>query len=59
MPLQLTVGQKATRTLTVTAEYVRLYAQLSGDYNPLHLDATRTARPACGRLPAAQTEDGG
>jgi acyl dehydratase len=34
----LVVGQKARRTLTLTADHVRLYAELSGDHNPLHFD---------------------
>lgn len=32
------VGQRATRTLTVTAEHVRQYAEMTGDRNPLHFD---------------------
>ena len=31
-------GQKASRTMTVTAEHVRAYAEMTGDYNPLHFD---------------------
>lgn len=31
-------GQKATRSLTLTARHVKTYAELSGDYNPLHFD---------------------
>ncbi len=36
--MKLTVGQKATRELIVTAEMVRAYAEITGDYNPLHFD---------------------
>lgn len=32
------VGQSATRTKTFTDEDVRLFAQVSGDVNPVHLD---------------------
>ncbi len=32
------VGQKATRSLTLGEEEVRTYAELTGDYNPLHFD---------------------
>jgi acyl dehydratase len=32
------VGQTAERSLTVTAEHVRTFAELTGDYNPLHFD---------------------
>jgi acyl dehydratase len=34
----LTVGQKARRSLTLTPDHVSLYAELSGDRNPLHFD---------------------
>jgi acyl dehydratase len=36
--MSLTVGQKAQRSATLTAEHVRLYSQITGDYNPLHVD---------------------
>ena len=32
------VGQKTSRTLTLSAEEVRKYAEITGDYNPLHFD---------------------
>lgn len=32
------VGQKASRSLTLTENHVRTYAALTGDYNPLHFD---------------------
>ncbi len=32
------VGQKASRTLTLGADAVEKYAEISGDYNPLHFD---------------------
>ena len=32
------VGQKASRTLTLNAEEVKKYAEITGDYNPLHFD---------------------
>ncbi len=32
------VGQKASRTLILSAEEVKKYAEISGDYNPLHFD---------------------
>jgi acyl dehydratase len=37
--MSLTVGQKAERSLTLTTDHVRLYSQITGDYNPLHVDA--------------------
>ena len=36
--MNLTVGQKATRSVTLTEEHVKTYASLTGDYNPLHFD---------------------
>ncbi len=42
--MKLTVGQKATRELIVTAEMVRAYAEITGDYNPLHFDEEFVAR---------------
>jgi acyl dehydratase len=37
-PLGLRVGQRARRTQTVTVREVELYAQITGDRNPLHFD---------------------
>jgi acyl dehydratase len=50
--LELTVGQRARRTQTVTAREVELYAQITGDRNPLHFDADFAARTRFGRLVA-------
>ena len=50
--MALTVGQKASRTMTVTAEHVRQYAEITGDYNPLHFDEAFVARTKFGRLVA-------
>jgi len=36
--MKLFVGQKATRSTTLTANHVKMFAELSGDYNPLHFD---------------------
>ena len=44
------VGQKATRSITLTEEHVRKYAEISGDYNPLHFDAEFAAKTKFGRL---------
>jgi acyl dehydratase len=51
-PLGLRVGQKARRTQTVTARDVELYAEITGDRNPLHFDAEFVARTRFGRLVA-------
>ena len=34
----VSVGQRATRSLTLTSQHVRTFAELTGDYNPLHFD---------------------
>lgn len=36
--MELTVGQKAQRSLELTALHVQTYAEMTGDYNPLHFD---------------------
>jgi acyl dehydratase len=41
--MSLTVGQTARRTMTLTAEHVRIYSDLTGDRNPLHVDPEFTA----------------
>ncbi len=48
--MQLFVGQKARRSLTLTAEHVRTFAELTGDYNPLHFDEAFVSRTKFGRL---------
>ena len=51
-PLGLCIGQRARRTQTVTARDVELYAEITGDRNPLHFDADFAARTRFGRLVA-------
>ena len=46
------VGQRASRSLTITAEHVARFAELSGDYNPLHFDEGFAAQTRFGRLVA-------
>jgi len=48
--MPLAVGQRTTRSVTLTAEHVRRYAELSGDYNPLHFDEAFAAGTKFGRL---------
>lgn len=42
--MDLRVGQKAIRSITLTKEHVRTYAELTGDYNPLHFDEGFTSK---------------
>ena len=48
--MNLVVGRRALRSLTLTAEHVQTYAALTGDYNPLHFDAAFAQRTKFGRL---------
>jgi acyl dehydratase len=41
--MNLKVGQKARRSLSLTAEHVETYAVLTGDRNPLHFDEASIA----------------
>src|SRR5437763_5600519 len=51
-PLGLRLGQRARRTQTVTAKEVELYAEITGDRNPLHFDPAFAAGTRFGRLVA-------
>ncbi len=46
----LIIGQRATRSQQFTAEHVRMYAEITGDYNPLHFDPVFAAATKFGRL---------
>ena len=48
--MNVTVGQKATRSLQLTENHVKTFAELSGDYNPLHFDETFAQGTKFGRL---------
>ena len=48
--MDLHVGQRAFRSITLTADHVKAYAELTGDYNPLHFDAEFTSRTKFGKL---------
>ena len=48
--MKVTVGKRASRSLTLTSEHVKTFAQLTGDYNPLHFDSEFVARTRFGKL---------
>ena len=48
--MDLLIGQKAECSITLTAEHVKTFADLSGDYNPLHFDQSFTAKTKFKRL---------
>jgi acyl dehydratase len=45
-------GQKAQRSTEVTARHIEMYAELTGDRNPLHFDEKFAAGTRFGRLVA-------
>ena len=45
-----TVGQRASRSLTLTGKHVEIFAELTGDYNPLHFDTAFAERTRFGAL---------
>ena len=42
--MNLHIGQKATLSAPLGEEHVRKYAEITGDYNPLHFDADFAAK---------------
>ncbi|UCG76853.1 MAG: MaoC family dehydratase [Gemmatimonadota bacterium] len=48
--MKVGVGDRATRSLTLTAEEVEAYARITGDRNPLHFDENFASRTKFGRL---------
>lgn len=48
--MTLHAGQTSTRQLTLTADHVRKYSEISGDFNPLHYDEAFVAGTPFGRL---------
>jgi acyl dehydratase len=50
--MKLFVGQKAKRSLTLSAAHVKAYAEMTGDYNPLHFDEAFTSQTKFKKLVA-------
>ena len=50
--MKATVGQKASRSLQVTSAHVSAFAEMTGDYNPLHFDEAFVRGTKFGRLVA-------
>jgi acyl dehydratase len=48
--MSLAIGQCASRSLTLTEHHVRTFAELSGDYNPLHFDEAFASKTKFGGL---------
>ncbi len=48
--MKAAVGDRATRSLTVTAAHVEAYAGITGDRNPLHFDEDFARKTKFGRL---------
>ncbi len=48
--MNVSVGDSATRSATLGPERVKAFAELTGDYNPLHFDEAFAARTRFGRL---------
>jgi len=42
--MDVSVGQRASRSLKLTADHVKGFAEMTGDYNPLHFDKSFVAK---------------
>lgn len=48
--MDIKIGDVFTKSRLVTDELIRAFAELSGDFNPIHLDEDHTIRPThCSR----------
>jgi acyl dehydratase len=48
--MNVAVGQKSSRSLTLTEEHVQKYSEITGDENPLHFDKDFAAKTKFKRL---------
>ena len=48
--MDVEMGQKSHREMTITEEMVEAYARITGDYNPLHFDSEFAGRTRFERL---------
>ncbi|MGH7617463.1 MAG: MaoC family dehydratase [Gemmatimonadaceae bacterium] len=48
--MNATVGQRTERSLSLTAAHVKTFAELTGDYNPLHFDEAFVSKTKFGKL---------
>ena len=48
--MHVAVGEKAARSLTLTHDHVQKYAEITGDYNPLHFNEQFASRTKFKRL---------
>ncbi len=46
---ELSIGESASTTMTVTSERIELFAEVSGDFNPIHLDDEAAKESIFGR----------
>ncbi len=48
--MNVRIGQKASRSLSLTSDHVAKFAEITGDYNPLHFDDAFAANTKFQRL---------
>ena len=48
--MQIQIGQQAVRSITLTSEHVKTFAELTGDFNPLHFDEEFAGKTKFGKL---------
>jgi acyl dehydratase len=49
---EISIGQKTSRKMTVTKDMINKYAEITGDYNPIHFDLEFVKKTKFGRLVA-------